>query len=115
MQSNNDFTVGGSLSVNCHGWQPNHAPIASTVEAFRLMLSDGSIKHCTRTENPELFKLALGGYGLFGVMLDADIHVVPDVQYRIEATIIAAPDYPAAFDAKVRRAPAGSVGLALGV
>jgi FAD/FMN-containing dehydrogenase len=23
MQSNNSFSVGGSISVNCHGWQPN--------------------------------------------------------------------------------------------
>src|SRR5580704_8098798 len=26
MQSDNDFTVGGSLSVNCHGWQYARAP-----------------------------------------------------------------------------------------
>jgi len=31
MQSNNSFSVGGSISVNCHGWQPNSPPIASTV------------------------------------------------------------------------------------
>jgi FAD/FMN-containing dehydrogenase len=114
MQSNNDFTVGGSLSVNCHGWQPNHAPIASTVDGFRLMLADGSVKHCTRTENSELFKLVLGGYGLFGIMLDADIHVVPNEEYRIEATVLRARDYAAVFNAKVRRAPPGSIGLAYG-
>ncbi len=32
MQSNNDFSVGGTLSVNAHGWQPNRPPVASTVE-----------------------------------------------------------------------------------
>jgi FAD binding domain len=29
MQSNSSFSVGGSLSVNCHGWQPERPPIAS--------------------------------------------------------------------------------------
>ncbi|HKE00584.1 MAG TPA: FAD-dependent oxidoreductase, partial [Planctomycetota bacterium] len=37
MQSNNSFTVGGSVSVNCHGWSYGCPPIASTVESFRLM------------------------------------------------------------------------------
>ncbi len=32
MQSNDSFSVGGSLSVNCHGWQQNRPPIDSTVE-----------------------------------------------------------------------------------
>ncbi len=31
MQSNNSFTVGGSLSANVHGWQTGRAPIAGTV------------------------------------------------------------------------------------
>ena len=71
MQSNNDFSVGGSSSVNCHGWQHNRPPIASTVESLRLMRADGSIVVCSRQENRELFSLVLGGYGLFGVILDA--------------------------------------------
>lgn len=78
MQSNDDFSIGGSLSVNCHGWQFGCPPIASTVESFRLMLVSGKIVTCSRTENPELFKLVLGGYGLFGIILDADLRVVPN-------------------------------------
>src|SRR5437660_314829 len=69
MQSDNTFSVGGSLSVNCHGWQFGRPPIASTVESLRLMQADGSIVRCSRTENPELFSLVLGGYGLFGIIL----------------------------------------------
>ena len=43
MQSNNSFTVGGSLSVNCHGWAYGRPPIASTVDSFRLMKADGTV------------------------------------------------------------------------
>ncbi len=67
MQAYDDFTVGGSLSVNCHGWQNDLPPVASTVESFRLLKADGEVVRCSRTENPELFSLALGGYGLFGI------------------------------------------------
>ena len=83
MQSDSAFSVGGSLSVNCHGWQFGNPPIASTVESFRLMCADGSVVRCTRTENPELFSLALGGYGLFGILLDAEIRLIPNARLRL--------------------------------
>src|SRR5207247_2233540 len=84
MQSDNTFSVGGSLSVNCHGWQFGRPPISSTVENFRLMKADGSIVRCSRAENQELFSLVLGGYGLFGIILDVDLRVVPNERYRLE-------------------------------
>ena len=90
MQSNDNFSVGGSLSVNCHGWQHDRQPIASTVESFRLMKADGSIVRCSREENAELFSLVLGGYGLFGVILDADLRVVPNERYQPETEVISA-------------------------
>lgn len=93
MQSNDDFSIGGSLSVNCHGWQFNSPPIASTVVSFRLLLANGRILTCSRTENAELFSLVLGGYGLFGVILDADLRVVPNERYRIERIPVSATDY----------------------
>lgn len=76
MQSNNDFSVGGTLSVNAHGWPVAYGPFISTVRAFRLMLADGTILNCSRTENAELFGFAAGGYGLFGIVLDAEIEMV---------------------------------------
>ncbi len=84
MQSNDDFTVGGSVSVNCHGWEPNAPPIASTVAAFTLLEADGSIVECRRdrTEDAELFRAVCGGYGLFGVILEVELQVVPNALYR---------------------------------
>ncbi len=83
MQSDSAFSVGGSLSVNCHGWQFGTPPIASTVESFRRMPAGGTVVRCSRTENPELFSLALGGYGLFGILLDAEIRLVPNARLRL--------------------------------
>jgi FAD/FMN-containing dehydrogenase len=78
MQSNNDFGVAATLSVNAHGWAVPRPPFGSTVRSFRLMLADGSILACSRTENPELFRHVMGGYGLFGVILDLDVAMVPN-------------------------------------
>lgn len=101
MQSNNDFSVGGSVSVNCHGWQPNSPPIASTVQSLRLMKADGTIARCSRDENAELFSLVLGGYGLFGIILDVDLRVVPNERYRLEVEALPAEKYAARFAEKV--------------
>lgn len=100
MQSNDDFSVGGSLSVNCHGWQFDRPPIDCTVQSFRLMLADGKIMRCSRTENRELFSLVLGGYGLFGIILDAELRVVPNEKYQIERVNVASADYAKTLAAK---------------
>lgn len=97
MQTNNDFSVGGSISVNCHGWQNNTPPIASTVESFRILLASGEVRRCSRTENQELFSLALGGYGLFGVILEVELRVVPNDFYEAEAHKVEPADYVAEY------------------
>lgn len=112
MQSNNSFSVGGSLSVNCHGWQANRPPIASTVESLRLMLADGSIVQCSRQENSELFSLALGGYGLFGVILDAQLRVVPNVPCRLHQYEVPADHFITTWEEAVEQLP--DVEMALG-
>lgn len=112
MQTNNDFTVGGSISVNCHGWQNDSAPISSTVESFRILTADGAIKNCSRTENPELFSLALGGYGLFGVILDVRLWVVPNEFYVAEAHRVRPTDYTRVYHALTHNR--SDIGMAYG-
>jgi decaprenylphospho-beta-D-ribofuranose 2-oxidase len=82
MQSPNVFTVGGSMSVNAHGWDMRHGTVGASVEWFRILLADGSIRRCSHEENPELFHLVVGGYGLFGVILDVALHVTDNSGYE---------------------------------
>ncbi len=112
MQSNNSFSVGGSLSVNCHGWQHNSPPIASTVEALSLLLADGTIIRCSRQEHAELFSLVLGGYGLFGVILDVELRVVANKRYRGEYWVISSERYLERYEEKVNQA--SDIGLVYG-
>ena len=113
MQSNDSFSVGGSVSVNCHGWQAGRPPIASTVEGLRLLQADGGIVRCSRTENPELFSLVLGGYGLFGIILDVDLKVVPNEEYRLERAMLPRRGLAHAFVDRTLAAT-GDVGMAYG-
>lgn len=81
MQSINIFSVGGTLSVNAHGIAQDPGPVAPTVKSMRVMLDNGEIKTLSPTQNSDLFRRVLGGYGLFGVILDADIEVVDNEVY----------------------------------
>lgn len=105
MQSDHSFTIGGSLGANCHGWTFPRPPISSTVESFRLMKADGSVVRCSRTQNPELFSLVLGGYGLFGIILEADLRTVPNERYRLEQRIVPVDRAVATFDERVNAKP----------
>jgi FAD/FMN-containing dehydrogenase len=110
MQSNNDFSVGGTMSANAHGWQPDRPPFASTVESFRLMLADGTVVKCSRQQQPQLFALVLGGYGLFGIVLDVQLRVVPNEMYFAQRVVISSHDYVETYRQRVT----ADVGMAYG-
>ena len=62
------LTLGGALASNIHGRGLTLRPIIGDVESFTLMDADGRLRTCSRSENGDLFRLAIGGYGLFGVV-----------------------------------------------
>jgi FAD/FMN-containing dehydrogenase len=101
MQSINIFSVGGTLSVNAHGLDPEPGPIAPTVRSLRVMLSDGNVVKASPSENAELFRHVLGGYGLFGVILDADLDVVENEMYRRETRYTDYTAYPNYYRANI--------------
>jgi FAD/FMN-containing dehydrogenase len=101
-QSNHDFSVGGTLSVNAHGWPVPYGPFGSTVRRFRLMLADGTVLTCSRDENPELFSLVVGGYGLFGIVIDAELDVADNVLLAARHEIMPAASFAARFEAVAR-------------
>ena len=108
-QASNIFTLGGSMSVNAHGRDPRYGPMIQSVRSFRLMKADGSILQVSRTENPELFSLAIGGYGLFGIILEVDLELTDDEVYEREHLAMDYKEYPAYFAKNVKGNP--EVGL----
>ena len=72
-----DLTLGGALSANAHGRGLRMRPFIDDVESFTLVDPRGETKTCSRTENPELFRLVIGGYGLFGVIHDVTLRLSP--------------------------------------
>ncbi len=79
MQSNHDFGVAATFSVNAHGWATPHPPMGGTVRAVEMVLADGSLVTASRDENAELFRAAMGGYGLLGIVTRLEMEVAPNL------------------------------------
>ncbi|MBT2648450.1 FAD-binding oxidoreductase [Bacillus sp. ISL-34] len=96
-QSQNIFTIGGSLSVNVHGRDIRHHALIETVESFRLLNAKGQILTVSREENSELFHSVIGGYGLFGVILDVTLHLTDNELYNIKTKSLHYDEYTSYF------------------
>ena len=95
------FTLGGSLSSNVHGRGLAMKPLISNVESFTLINADGKSMRCSREENNELFRLAIGGYGLFGLIDSVTLRLVPRQKLRRVVEIIRASDLPRRFEERI--------------
>jgi decaprenylphospho-beta-D-ribofuranose 2-oxidase len=100
-QSQNIFTVGGSMSVNVHGRDIRNHTLIETVDSFRLLNAQGQVLHVSRDENPELFNLVNGGYGLFGVILDVTLQLTQDELYQVTTESISYDEYSSYFTKNV--------------
>ncbi|MCK7594886.1 FAD-binding oxidoreductase [Pseudomarimonas salicorniae] len=72
-----DFSLGGSLASNIHGRGLDRPPLVDDIERFTLVLPQGCALEVDRQREPELFSLAVGGYGLFGVVSDLTLRLRP--------------------------------------
>ena len=98
------FTLGGSLSSNVHGRGLAMKPLISNVESFSLINAEGKSMRCSRDENNELFRLAIGGYGLFGLIDSVTLRLVPRQKLRRVVEIIRASDLPRRFEERIAEA-----------
>jgi FAD/FMN-containing dehydrogenase len=80
MQSYSNFTVGGSLSVNCHGRYVEAGPIILSVLRIKVVLADGSVVEATPESNREIFYAAIGGYGGIGVIVEATLKLTDNTK-----------------------------------
>src|SRR5947208_4373021 len=95
------FTLGGSLSSNVHGRGLAMKPLISNIEAFTLIDAEGETVRCSRTDNYELFRLAIGGYGLFGLISTVTLRLVPRRKLRRVVTLVEARDLASSFEQRI--------------
>ncbi len=57
-------TVGESAAANAPG--PDGRPVVAHLRSLTLVTADGELRRASRDQAPELFRLAVGGFGVFG-------------------------------------------------
>jgi FAD/FMN-containing dehydrogenase len=95
------LTIGGALAANVHGRGLKMKPFVADVESFVLIDARGNARTCSRSENTELFRLAIGGYGLFGPIASVKLRLVPreKIQRIVEVRLV--DELPKAFEQRI--------------
>ena len=104
MQTYANFTVGGALSVNCHGRYVGLGPVILSVRSIAVVLANGSMVRASRAENSELFFGAIGGYGGLGIIVEAELDLVENTRVARVSTKMKTANYAAHFHAHIRKA-----------
>ena len=97
-----NLTIGGALAANIHGRGLNLKPFINDVESFVLVGAEGDARVCSRLENQELFRLAIGGYGLFGIIASVRLRLARRRKLERVAEIITTREVMSAFDGRIR-------------
>jgi len=95
------LTIGGALAANIHGRGLRLRPFIGDVESFDLVDHTGTLVTCNRSCNPELFALAIGGYGLFGVIARVTLRLVRRHKLERRVTMVAVENLPELFERRI--------------
>ncbi len=95
------LTIGGALAANIHGRGLRMRPFIQDVESFLLVDADAALHRCSRAENPGLFALAIGGYGLFGIVVSVTLRLVRRQKLERTVRVLDMPDLMDAFDSRI--------------
>src|SRR5439155_1432650 len=77
-------------------------PAVEVVDSVRLLLANGTVVQVSRDENPALFSLVIGGYGLYGVILDVTLRVTRDELYEQRAVSMDYREFPGYFARNIK-------------
>lgn len=93
MQSYSNFTVGGSVSVNCHGRYVGHGGMVGSIRALQLVMANGEVIEASPQRESELFRAAIGGYGAVGVITQAEVDLDDNVAIERSTERVRLADY----------------------
>lgn len=95
------LSIGGALASNVHGRGLKFRPIIDQVQSFKLMDHNGAVRRCDRSKNSELFRLAIGGYGLFGIVTSVRLRLWQRKKVRRVVEIQNTADVPDLFEQRI--------------
>jgi FAD/FMN-containing dehydrogenase len=95
------LTVGGALAANIHGRGLTCPPFSADVVAFHLITASGESIICSREQEPELFSLVVGGYGLLGVVVAVTLQLVRRQKVERVVGLLSLPELLRGFETRI--------------
>ena len=96
------MTIGGALASNIHGRGLRFRPFIADIEEFEVVNPSGDLMKCSRRTNAELFRLAIGGYGLFGPVATVTLRLSKRHKVQRRVAIACVDQLPDLFDRRIR-------------
>jgi hypothetical protein len=106
LQSYSSFTIGGTISVNAHGIT-NDDPVNKSIISLEIIDSSGNFKIIKPKDR--LFSLAIGGFGLFGIIYSVSLKVVDNKLIKLRTINLKVND----FDDRYRRLEEKNINIKL--
>jgi decaprenylphospho-beta-D-ribofuranose 2-oxidase len=94
-------TVSDIVNFNLPSDSLDDSLAIETIRSFRLLTPSGEVVNVNRAENPELFSLVIGGYGLFGIIIDAEFELASDGTFEKRTYISKRDDFLNLFFSKI--------------
>jgi FAD/FMN-containing dehydrogenase len=95
------LTIGGALSANIHGRGLRLRPMIGDIESFDLVDHTGTLVTCSRSQHSELFALAIGGYGLLGVIARVTLRLARRHKIERRVTMARVENVPELFERRI--------------
>jgi FAD/FMN-containing dehydrogenase len=96
-----NLSIGGALAANIHGRGLTCPPFSVDVVSFHLITASGDHVICSRKNEPELFSMVVGGYGLFGVVVAVTMKLVRRQKVERVVGLLSLPELLRAFEARI--------------
>jgi FAD/FMN-containing dehydrogenase len=95
------LTVGGAIAANIHGRGLDCAPFSCDVESIQVVTPEGDLVTCSRRLDPDLFRMVVGGYGLFGIITAATLQLVPRQKVQRVVSLLTLPELMSGFESRI--------------
>lgn len=95
------LSLGGAVSANIHSRGLRMKPFIGDIESLTVIDGNGEMRVCNHNENADLFRLVVGGYGLFGFVYSVTLRLVPRTKVERIVEIVDVGEFVGACERRI--------------
>jgi FAD/FMN-containing dehydrogenase/uncharacterized membrane protein YhaH (DUF805 family) len=101
MQTYANFTVGGALSVNCHGRYIGLGPVILSINYIQVVLANGELVRASPNENSEIFYACIGCYNAVAIIATVEFQLEENLPVKRMSKKLKRPNYGQFFSEQI--------------